>query len=164
VRRGRAREPGWSYYRSAMNLTGVLEFLRSQRYAVQASVSPTGGPQAALIGYAVTERLEMVFDTLASTRKAGNLRRKSSIAMVVGNGVGDERTVQYEGEAEEVAASDEAVRRAYYAVWPDGPERANWPGLIYFRVRPRWIRYSDFDPRPPLVVEFGEEELAGFRG
>jgi Pyridoxamine 5'-phosphate oxidase len=147
-----------------MDLTGVLEFLRSQRYAVQVSVSQTGGPQAALVGYAVTERLELLFDTLQSSRKAGNLRRNPSIAMVVGGGVGDERTVQYEGEAVEVTAADEAVRRVYYAAWPDGPERANWPGLIYFRVRPRWIRYSDFDQRPPLIVEFGEVELADFCG
>jgi len=25
---------------------------------------------------------------------------------------------------------------------------------VYFIVRPRWIRYSDFDQNPPLIREF----------
>jgi hypothetical protein len=25
--------------------------------------------------------------------------------------------------------------------------------MVYFVVRPRWIRYSDFDKRPPVVEE-----------
>ena len=31
--------------------------------------------------------------------------------------------------------------------------RMAWPGIAYFVVQPRWIRYSDFDQRPPLIVE-----------
>jgi len=29
-----------------------------------------------------------------------------------------------------------------------------WPGIVYFVVRPVWIRYSDFDQNPPLIREF----------
>jgi hypothetical protein len=36
-------------------------------------VSPTG-PQAAVVGFAVSEHLEIVFDTLDTTRKLRNLR------------------------------------------------------------------------------------------
>jgi len=25
---------------------------------------------------------------------------------------------------------------------------------VYFVVRPKWIRYSDFDQNPPLIQEF----------
>jgi hypothetical protein len=28
-----------------------------------------------------------------------------------------------------------------------------WPGITWFVVRPTWIRYSDFDQRPPLIEE-----------
>jgi hypothetical protein len=45
-------------------------------------------------------------------------------------------------------------QQVYFAAWPDGPDRLNWPGIAYFVVRPRWIRYSDFDRRPPLIEEF----------
>jgi hypothetical protein len=36
----------------------------------------------------------------------------------------------------------------------------SWPGLTYFRVRPRWIRYSDFGQAPPLIAEFTTGQLA----
>jgi hypothetical protein len=29
-----------------------------------------------------------------------------------------------------------------------------WPGIVYFVVRPVWIRYSDFDQDPPLICAF----------
>jgi hypothetical protein len=28
-----------------------------------------------------------------------------------------------------------------------------WPDIAYFVVRPRWIRYSDYDQRPPRIEE-----------
>ena len=30
----------------------------------------------------------------------------------------------------------------------------SWPGIVYFVVRPTWIRYSDYDQSPPLIHEF----------
>jgi len=27
------------------------------------------------------------------------------------------------------------------------------PDIAYFVVRPRWIRYSDYDKRPPIIEE-----------
>jgi hypothetical protein len=56
----------------------LLEFLQTHRLAVQTSVSASGGPQAAVVGIAVSDRFEIIFDTLASTRKAVNLRRNPS--------------------------------------------------------------------------------------
>jgi hypothetical protein len=34
-----------------------------------------------------------------------------------------------------------------------------WPGITWFVVRPRWIRYSDFDQRPAVIEEmvFGKD-------
>src|SRR5215813_7703437 len=52
----------------------LLAILRRHRVAVQATVSPIGAPQAALVGVAVGEDFEIVFDTLQSSRKACNLR------------------------------------------------------------------------------------------
>ena len=53
-----------------MTHEALLEFMRSEKYAVQTSVSPSGLPQAAVVGIAVTDRFEVVFDTDASSRKA----------------------------------------------------------------------------------------------
>ena len=142
-------------------LTELLEFMRTQRLAVEASCSPEGAAQAALVGVAVTGGLEIVFDTLDTTRKARNLRASSRVAFVLGGWVaGDERTVQFEGVADEpVGAELERVKQAYFAVWPDGPSRASWPGLTYFRVRPTWIRFSNFNHAPPRIVEFTSDQL-----
>ena len=144
-----------------MNPRDLLEFMRRYRVAVEASVSSAGAMQAAVVGIAVTERFEIVFDTLSSSRKAQNLRRNPKVALVIGGlSNGEERTVQYEGFADEPGGDElERLKQAYYQVYPDGPSRLSWPGLIYVRVRPTWIRYSDFTANPPLIVEFTPPQL-----
>lgn len=144
-----------------MNPRALLDFLRLHRLAVQASVSAGGAAQAAIVGFAVTDEFEIVFDTLETTRKAQNLRQDPRVALVIGGWVaGDERTAQYEGVADEPSgAALERLRAAYYTVYPDGPSRLSWPGLIYLRVRPTWVRYSDFNREPPEIVEFSGPEL-----
>jgi hypothetical protein len=65
-----------------------------------------------------------------------------------------EQTVQFEGLA--IAPEGDELRRyqeAYFAVWPDGPARMSWPAITWFVVRPRWIRFSDFDQNPPRIEE-----------
>src|SRR5215475_630056 len=115
--------------------------MRTQRLAVQASSAPDGGVQAALVGVGVTDAFEIVFDTLATTRKALNLRVSPRAAFVLGGWTAtDERTVQFEGIADEpVGAELDRLKNVYFAAWPDGPTRLSWPGIIYFRVRPIWI-------------------------
>jgi len=144
-----------------MNPRGLLEFLRLQRLAVQASVSGVGVPQAAVVGFAVTDQFEIVFDTVESTRKAQNLRHDPKIALVIGGLVaGDERTVQYEGHADEPSGAElQRLKEIYFSVFPDGRERQSWPGLIYVRAKPTWIRYSDFNQAPPGIVEFDRDQL-----
>lgn len=140
----------------------LLAFLRGERLAVQASTAVGGSPQAAVVGVAVTDSFELVFDTLASTRKAQNLRQNPKIAFVIGGlEEGNERTVQYEGIADEPSGAElERLQRAYYAVFPDGPSRTSWPGLIYVRVRPIWLRFSDYNVDPPEIVELTAEDLS----
>ena len=146
-----------------MDPAQLLQFMRQYRTATEATASASGGVQAAVVGIAVTDRFEIVFDTIASSRKAQNLRRNPKMAFVIGGlADGDERTVQYEGVADEPAGEDlERLKRIYYAVYPDGPSRLSWPGLIYVRVRPVWIRFSDFTADPPMIVEFRPSQLHG---
>jgi pyridoxine/pyridoxamine 5'-phosphate oxidase len=130
----------------------LYRFLAAHALAVVGSISTEGAPQSALVGIAVTEDLEIVFDTLNTTRKYRNLTSNPKASVVVG--WEGEKTVQFEGEAflpegEELAR----YKGVYFSKWPDGVDRQNWPGLVYFVVRPRWIRFSDFDQRPPLIEE-----------
>jgi hypothetical protein len=63
--------------------------------------------------------------------------------------------MQLEGEASEPTGELLShYKAAYFKTWPDGPARENWPGICYFVVKPRWIRYSDYGETPALVEEF----------
>jgi len=139
----------------------LLAFMRSQRYAVEASVSRTHAVQAAVVGIAVSDDFEIVFDTLTDSRKATNLRVNPSIAFVIGSTHDDaERTVQYEGIADTPSGDElRRVQEIYFEVFPDGRERLHWKGLIHVRVKPLWIRYSNYSPKPPLVLEFDAAAL-----
>jgi pyridoxine/pyridoxamine 5'-phosphate oxidase len=127
--------------------------MRQHRYGVVSSISRSGTPQSALVGIATTPELEIVFDTVKTSRKYPNLIERSSCSFVVG--WSGEQTVQFEGIAEEPAGAElKRCQKIYFAVWPEGREHLNWPGIAYFVVRPRWIRYSDYDQSPPLIEEF----------
>ena len=134
----------------------ILEFMRGHSLAVQASVSASHSPQAAVVGFIVTDDFEVFFDTLDSTRKVSNLRENARIALVIGGlSDGDERTVQYEGVADEPKGLDlERLKERYFLRFPDGRDRQTWSRLTYMRARPRWIRFSNFNQTPPDIVEF----------
>ena len=136
-----------------MTYADLHQFIRSNKLAVLGSVSLDGRPQTALVGIAVTPQLEIIFDTLNSSRKYRNLVSNSACSLVIGwNG---EQTMQYEGTAEELKPPGwEPYRAVYFQAHPDGPMRMNWPGISYFLIRPRWIRYSDFSQSPVVVREF----------
>jgi pyridoxine/pyridoxamine 5'-phosphate oxidase len=122
----------------------AYDFIRTRELAVMASVNGGNSPQAAVVAIAVTPELELIFDTVRSSRKYPNLKANPRIAFVIG--WDDERTLQYEGEAHE--PQGEELRRCqeiYFARYPDGRERLKWPGIVYLHVRPLWIRYSDFN-------------------
>ena len=138
-----------------MTRPDILKFMRSHSLAVQASVSPRGTPQAAVVGFIVTDDFEIIFDTIETTRKVVNLRRNAACAFVIGGmSNGDERTVQYEGITDEPAGADlERLKELYFVRFPDGRDRQRWPGLTYLRIVPRWLRFSDFNESPPVIVE-----------
>ena len=136
----------------------VLAFLRTKKFGVVSTLSPEGKPQAAVVGIAVTDDLEILFDTLTTTRKVRNLRRARSVAVVVGWDR-DEITVQIEGPADEPHGAELArLKETYFASHPGGRERERWPNVTWVRVRPQWLRYSDFSPGG-AIVELTRDQL-----
>ena len=128
-----------------------------------ASRSTTSLSRAAVVGIVVTDDFEVFFDTADTSRKVDNLRRNPRIALVIGGTTaGDERTVQYEGVADEPTGAElRRLKELYFESFPDGRERQAWPGITYIRTRPRWIRYTDFNQDPPETVEFDRLALGG---
>ena len=135
-----------------MTRAELVPFLQKHRLGVQSTVSPSGEPQAAVVGIAVTPQLEIIFDTVENSRKCRNLRADPKIAFVIG--WDEEITVQIEGIADEPKGDErDRILEVYFAAYPDGRDRLSWTGIIHFRVRPSWIRYSDFRV-PQQILEF----------
>jgi Pyridoxamine 5'-phosphate oxidase len=102
----------------------LLTSMRQEPYAVQASVTPPGAPQAAIVGVVVTDRFEVFSDTLADSRKAVNLRHNLAVAFVIGPAAaGSERTVQLEGVADEPRARSSSDSSS--CTLPDSPMGVN---------------------------------------
>lgn len=122
----------------------LYAYLAPHRLGVLATNGTTQSPNAAVVGIAVTPQLEIVFDTLATSRKYANLMADARAAFVIG--WDDITTVQYEGRARLLAGpEDDHYREVYYAAYPDGRDRArDWAGLVHFVVTPTWVRYSSF--------------------
>ncbi len=136
-----------------MTRRDLYDFLSTQDLAVLATRSPVGPPQAALVGVAVTEDLELVFDTVRTSRKYANLAAGPRVALVLG--WTGEVTVQYEGTARELTGEAlEHDAAAYVRRFPDGQARRQWPEIAYVVVTPRWVRYSSYAEPAPCVEEF----------
>jgi general stress protein 26 len=134
-------------------LADALEFARGQRLAVLSTASTDGVAEAALMGIAVTEAFELIFDTLKTTRKYPNLKANPRVALVIG--CSGAVSLQYEGIAEELAGETlDRYLEVYFRAFPDGRERQHWPGMTYFAVHPKWLRYCDYRQPPPRIREF----------
>jgi hypothetical protein len=135
-----------------MDRPAFVKFVRDRGLAVVATRGLDGAPQAALVGIAATDEGELVFDTSIRSRKYGNLQRFPQIAAVIG--FQGEITVQCEGTADVLAGADrERCLIAYFDQYPDGLERAGDPDIAHVRIRPRWLRFSDYRPESFAIEE-----------
>jgi uncharacterized pyridoxamine 5'-phosphate oxidase family protein len=141
-----------------MTTTDLHAFLKGCKLGVLGTIGPDNRPQSSLVGIAVGKKLEIIFDTLNSTRKYRNLVARPACSFAIG--WSGEQTAQYEGEAMELTGSElRRCQEVYFEAWPECRSHLSWTGITYFVVRPRWIRFSDFDQRPPLIQEFLEEDI-----
>ncbi len=93
-----------------MDRVEIYKFMAEFRYGVISSVAADGTPQSALVGIAVTPDLEVLLDTVKSSRKYPNLKARPQCSFVIG--WGGEQTVQFEGVAIEPEGSElERIRQ-----------------------------------------------------
>ncbi len=135
-----------------MDIEEVYRFMSGERFAVLSTLGPDEQPEAALVGFAVTPELELIFDTVKESRKYPNLKKNPRMAWVIG--CTTEVSVQYEGVAEELDGEELAkYKKTYFAKFLDGPARESWPGITYFVVRPTWVRFCDYNPATRRIEE-----------
>ena len=123
----------------------LYSFISKYKLTVLATISEENNPESALVGFAVTPDLQIIFDTVKTSRKYQNLLKNSSISFVIG--WDNEQTVQYEGVAKIPSDAElETLLPNYFKVFPEGVDRKkNLKDLVYFCVKPLWIRYCDFN-------------------
>jgi hypothetical protein len=127
-----------------MTIRDLIEFVGDHRYGVVATLGAAGEPQAAIVGIAVTDRGEVVFDALPDSRKAINVNVDERVALVVLTD--NEATLQCEGAADRPPEGDLArCQETYFKAFPEGRQRAV-DGAILIRITPHWARISDFRP------------------
>ena len=144
----------------ALTIAEAYEFLRQQNLGVISTVSEQGTLEAALVNYGVTEDLDLILETLHTSRKYRNLCRNPHMAMVVGTGK-ECLTCQYEGVVSWPSdAALPGLLDVYFAARPEGLLHRGWPDLVYLHVRPTWIRISNYDLMHWNVRELDLQDLA----
>lgn len=140
----------------APNKTILLDFLKSQPMAVITTVDPaTMQPEASLIAFAETDELELIFATFAHTRKWRNLQQNPHVALVIGQGTRQFRTMQYEGNARPVLPRDtELYIKLLLAKDTPCTERfLRDPRVRLYKIKPAWIRCADYTSKLPAIIE-----------
>lgn len=126
----------------------LFDFIKKHKLGVVASVSGDCLPQAAVVGIAVTEDLELVCSSFITSRKYKNLKTNPNVAVVIG--WEQDRTVQYEGVAEELDV-DEGENDPLRTILADIPSIAKYiprEHKVFYKIKPKWIRFSDLSVEP----------------
>jgi uncharacterized pyridoxamine 5'-phosphate oxidase family protein len=120
----------------------IATFLRNQDLAVIATVHPNQTPEAAVIQFVVTEKLQIIFNTFSTYRKYKNISENPAVAFVFGGQ--DKITVQYEGQARELSGLElDSFKSLFLKKYPKAKKWDAFPETRWFLTEPRWIRYAD---------------------
>lgn len=129
----------------------VMRFANAQRLAALATTAPDGRPQVSSVYFSLSDRLELFFGSFEASRKIPNLRRDPRVAVAITE---KPMTIQMEGIADEPQGAALArARQLKQAKFPDefrlfDPD----PGYRYVRIRPTWLRVTDFSCSPNRVI------------
>lgn len=124
----------------------------SHKLCVISTIHTDGGPEAAVIGFGQTEKLEVIFGTNNTSRKYQNLTQNNHVAIVIGWENGE--TMQYEGVARELREDEiRIVEEHYLKKSPESTKHRDNPQNRYFIVTPTWIRLTDLKMNPWKITE-----------
>lgn len=130
----------------------ILEFVKKQSIMIVSTVTQDDEPQGAVVEFGQTDDLELIFDTFSHARKYKNLQQNPKVGCVIG---WDRNiTVQYQGVAKQLDGQEkEKYKALYFTKNPDAKRWQNREGITYFKIIPKWIRYSDLNKDPWEVFE-----------
>ena len=131
----------------------ILSVLSKYTLGVLSTTTSDSLPESALVGFAETKDLELVFGCFYTTRKYKNLQSNQNVAFVVGGD--DDKTIQYEGVVRELFGDEKDKYVAFHIQKkPSFEKYAKMPGNCYFFVEPKWIRYVDLNKNENWEITF----------
>jgi hypothetical protein len=134
----------------------IYEFLRQQSLGVISVFnSKTESPESALVAFAETETLEIIFGTMQFARKYESLKSSPKISFVTGLSSSNYVTLQYEGIAKEVVGEEEKECKEILSKkdTPCTEEFLSNQNFKMFKIAPAWISFSDYTKNPPHIIE-----------
>jgi len=134
----------------------IADLLRYQKMGVVSTVSSEGFPESAWVALSETEDLEIIFGTSRLSRKFENLQTNKRIAVVVYNEQ-QRQTLQYEGEVMELHGDEKtSAQEIHLLKHPAAKKYSHDIHQSFFKVKPLWIRYTDYhlDPHEIFEVKF----------
>lgn len=132
----------------------IAEFINTHPIAVLTVILPDGTPHGSAMHVASSQDpFCFFFETEDGTRKYTAIKAgQKKAAVVIGCQDGEWKTLQLEGEIEEVTDPHELdeTKRIYYTRYPDSKRRES-PKTVFLRFLPNWWRFSDFTTTPPSI-------------
>ena len=136
-----------------MNKKALLEFIKKHKIAV---ISTFGDkyPESSVVDFVANDQFEIIFNTFVGSRKYKNIFTNDSRHVSFVIGWENLETVQYEGQALEV--DNESLNEILEEHSKNFEYIRNWKvdEMRWFRVIPKWIKYSDYNKKPPKIEEF----------
>lgn len=122
----------------------IIELVSGLNVGVISTVTEDGQPQGAVVEFAMTDDLEIVFNTFTTYRKYENLRKNPKTSFTIG--WEHDVTVQYEGLSRELSGDEEKKYKEIFAQkYRNASKWDAFPETRYFAVKPTWIRYNDLN-------------------
>lgn len=138
-------------YTFPMDRPQILEFIKKHQIMVISTATANGQPEAAVVGFGETENFEIIFGTPTTSRKYRHIQTNPKVALVIGWDEG--MTVQYEGTVTELKAEDKDTIELYLTKVPQARLFAANPDQRFFKITPKWLRFTDTNPMPPGITE-----------
>ncbi len=129
----------------------IRQFMDGQTHMV---IATNDGivPEAALVGFAASDDLSLIFGTYTTTRKYKNILKNPKVAIVFGDS--GKITVQYEGTVTKLEGTElDRYKEIYFKKTPSAKKYENYENQTYLKVTPSWVRYTDYNKDPILVFE-----------
>jgi hypothetical protein len=125
------------------------QFLASHPLAVIATADADATPGAAVVLFAETPELEIIFAT-HPTRKYQNLEDNHKAALVFSK---DWACIQMHGTADELAGSELTTLKQLFISKQPNFDQHLLEGSVFFKFTPSWMRFMNLGPKPPVQWE-----------